>query len=371
MTRYEDHWNPGAGYQSEGNHLCYKNLYNELQNIQEINNPEDFDYFGHAPDRLVGNKFLFVDAPKSEAWTSETASAPPPCKYTNDSISVVVVARNDNYGGSLNHRAKHCLNTLIENYDEVIYVDWKSPDIPLTSAIEDDLIKSGKLKVYVVEPEDIINNNPEYINYPLVEVVGRNIGIRRASCDWVLTTNIDVMIERIDLSKYRDDTLYTAARRNVPQDNHLTFTNTKELLSHLDSCKDSYARSPDSVAYDENGAPFSTWDPGDIWSLVVNCGDFQFAHKNIWESIKGFEERFGGRMYTDSNVLKKASIHHRIEKVDENLYHLDHGNDRGVSIEGEVPPPQNDRLETVNNFTETSNEDTWGWQNYRLSSYVI
>jgi hypothetical protein len=76
-------------------------------------------------------------------------------------------------------------------------------------------------------------------------------------------------------------------------------------------------------------------------------------------------------MYTDSNVLKKASIHHRIEKVDENLYHLDHGNDRGVSIEGEVPPPQNDRLETVNNFTETSNEDTWGWQNYRLSSYVI
>ena len=43
-------------------------------------------------------------------------------------LSAVVVARNDNYGGDLNDRATYCLNSLIDTFDEVILVDWNSPD---------------------------------------------------------------------------------------------------------------------------------------------------------------------------------------------------------------------------------------------------
>jgi len=43
-------------------------------------------------------------------------------------ISVVLMGRNDNYGDNLHHRAIHSLVNFITNYDEVIYVDWKSPN---------------------------------------------------------------------------------------------------------------------------------------------------------------------------------------------------------------------------------------------------
>ena len=43
-------------------------------------------------------------------------------------LTAVVVTRNDNYGGNLNERATYCLNSLINTFDEVILVDWNSPD---------------------------------------------------------------------------------------------------------------------------------------------------------------------------------------------------------------------------------------------------
>ena len=128
--------------------------------------------------------------------------------------------------------------------------------------------------------------------------------------------------------------------------------------------------SPDSVAYDESGVPHATWDAGDILSLVVGCGDFQFAHRDIWESIKGYEEWLGGRYYNDSNVMKKASLLHRTEKAHEDVFHLDHTSSGGVRVvpEGEILP-LNDRLAAVNDFTHTQNKEDWGWKNYSLKNY--
>ena len=39
-------------------------------------------------------------------------------------ISAVIVSRNDNYGGYLNERATYCLNSAIDTYDEIFYIDW-------------------------------------------------------------------------------------------------------------------------------------------------------------------------------------------------------------------------------------------------------
>ena len=41
--------------------------------------------------------------------------------------TAVIVSRNDNYGGNLIERSTYCINSSIETYDEVIYVDWNSP----------------------------------------------------------------------------------------------------------------------------------------------------------------------------------------------------------------------------------------------------
>ena len=39
-------------------------------------------------------------------------------------------------------------------------------------------------------------------------------------------------------------------------------------------------------------------------SLVDCCGDFQIAHKDLWNDIRGFEERLVYCLYTDTNVQK-------------------------------------------------------------------
>jgi len=283
----------------------------------------------------------------------------------DNKVSVVLMGRNDNYGDNLHHRAIHSITNFIASYDEIIYVDWKSPNgVSLIHDIKPYLPQTQKLKVFEVTEQDIQVNNPEYLNYSIVEVLGRNIGIRRATNDWILVSNIDIITPKVDLTQYQTDTLYTSARRNVPESSHLSFSYTQELNDYLESNYDNFVLMRDSVI---NGK--AVWDEGDIWSLVVGCGDFQFAHKNVWYGIKGFEEEAGGRCYADSNVMKKAALGYKIEKCFHPLFHLDHNSNK-IKIEGEILP-LNDQKQFVTNFIKSTNTDNWGWGDYSIKSYII
>ena len=290
-------------------------------------------------------------------------------------ISAVVIGRNDGYGGNLHHRAKHCLNNLIENFDEVIYIDWASPEQSLISEIKPDLERSGKLKVYEVLKHDIRNNNPEYENYIIVECIARNIGIRRSSSDWILSTNIDILLSEIKLKNYRDGAMYTCGRRNVPESFHLQSENSVGLLNNCLTHSNNWPRAQDTVGYEEDGSPIALWDAGDIWSLVLGPGDFQFAHRNVWETIKGFEESLGGRFYADSNVLKKTALaygYENIQKADEDIFHLDHISHPGErEVSGGNILPMNDQSLAVRNFKESTNSEDWGWRGYELTHFTL
>ena len=280
-------------------------------------------------------------------------------------ISVVLMGRNDNYGDNLHHRAIHSITNFIINYDEVIYVDWKSPNnISLIQDIKNYLPQTQKLKVFEVTEHDITINNPEYLNYSIVEVLGRNIGIRRASNDWILVSNIDIITPRVDLEQYHKDTLYTSARKNIRESDHLDFSQTQELNDYLENNYHKFETMPDAVI---NG--MAVWDPGDIWSLVVGCGDFQFAYKDVWYGIKGFEEEAGGRCYADSNVMKKAALKYKINKCTHPLFHLNHNSNK-IKIEGEILP-LNNQQQFVTNFEKSTNTNNWGWKNYKLKTYNI
>jgi hypothetical protein len=278
-----------------------------------------------------------------------------------EKISVILIGKNDNYGGNLKHRFTHCLNILSEAFEEIIYVDWKSNGISLIEEVIENIKNKNKVKSYIVTEKDIEKNCPEYINYSIVEVLARNIGIRRASNEWILVTNVDVLIENLNLTEFNKQTLYTSARIDIPEEFHLNFNNSFELLNSIKKNENSFKKLPDAVV---NGK--SVWDSGDIWSLVVGCGDFQFAHKNVWYGIKGFEESFGGRCYADSNLMKKGAIYFNIEKASVPLYHLNHGTTK-ISLDSEILP-MNDRFVCVNNFTNTLNSENWGWNNYNLKT---
>jgi predicted O-methyltransferase YrrM len=262
-------------------------------------------------------------------------------------IGAVVVSRNDNYGGNLKERATLCINSLINSVDEIIYVDWNSENNSLISEIRKDLIQSEKLKWIIISPQkakELLNNKA---SQSCVEVLGRNIGIRRLTTDFILSTNIDVIIPKREYleSLNLENIFYIGARRNIPLD---SVGNYDKMLS--------YPQVGDSGAY-----------VGDIWSKVDCCGDFQYAHKNVWYSIKGFEESLIGRGFSDSNIQKKAALAGFELKVvrDILVFHINHGG--GFGGNGIV----NSCDLALRNFTTSTNKDTWGFSNLDFNLYTL
>ena len=61
--------------------------------------------------------------------------------------SVILSSRNDNYGGNLHKRTTMALTSMIENHDEVVFVDWKTKNGEgVISNIKHNLPHTKKLK---------------------------------------------------------------------------------------------------------------------------------------------------------------------------------------------------------------------------------
>lgn len=266
--------------------------------------------------------------------------------------AAVIVCRNDNYGGNLHCRAKICLDNLSTVFDCIYLVDWKSVnDISLLEAMD---YRKTNIKNIKITRNTIMQKFPQVINYPIVESIGRNIGIRQAindGSDWICSTNIDIIMEPFDESLLNKDTLYTVRKRHIPKNKYESPDfNFNDIINE----KMSLQR---AVHASHNGQ--ALWDPGDVWSIAVGCGDFQLAQKCLWLSIKGFEEEMYGRAYADSNLMKRPIlIGKKTDELDLGVYHLDHSNE-SYREQGEILPI-NDRIKYVNNFTQTTNTDDWG-----------
>lgn len=265
------------------------------------------------------------------------------------STSIVVTSRNDGYGGHLNFRAQAALNIMIRHYDEVVYVDWCSPS-GVSLIRELDLfmwspVREAKLKHIVVTPDDLrALGKEDLINIPMVEVLGRNIGIRRATGDWIVSSNIDIMPSGLP-AELDAEILYTCRRYNVPVDFFLNAPQT--LFEHCLINKESFVHMP----YRDDG-----------YSVVQCCGDYQAAHRDLWYKMRGFEEAMVLRDCADSNLMKKGVIYgNGTDVIDRDIFHLDHsGHGDGTGGVSSF----NSWDEWVVNFDETRNGDGWGFVDY-------
>jgi hypothetical protein len=274
-------------------------------------------------------------------------------------ISVILTSRNDNYGDSLKHRAFLSLQNFINRYDEVVYVDWNSEGESLLEGLKGLLSFRGNLKHIIVSNSDIHQIAPSLI-IPFVEVIGRNVGIRRASHDFILSSNIDI-IAGYPSCGLKNGIVYTAARRNVPQELYMSNQDPIALGDTLMANFMGIPTAPDSV--DANGN--AIWDPGDNFSLVVCGGDYQMAHRDVWKGIKGFEESMIYRGYADSNLMRKGQIYFRNEKIYVPIFHLNHtSNSMAV-------PQMNNQQEYGHLFQETKNSNTWGFSSYDFKTEVL
>ena len=290
-------------------------------------------------------------------------------------ITAVIISRNDNYGGHLNERATYAINSAINTYDEVIYVDWNSPTHSLLWDIKDNLQLKDNLKHFIITPEIasyLTNNNPDV--QKCCEVLARNIGIRRATGDYIVSTNIDIIHpKREDIESIINDsdnnTMITLSRREVTWDIIKEFHGGEMKFQEWDKLRDYIYVNSEERIYEEKTVT------GDDYSLINCCGDFQIAPKHIWDEIKGFEEELIYPLFADTNVQKKAVKHGFGLKAIYNppMFHINHGSKGwgGGGIADGINKKVNDQYRAIIAQEKTQNEISWGLGNTEIEYEII
>ena len=289
-------------------------------------------------------------------------------------IASVTVNRNDGYKDF--KRGLIHFKSMTDTFDEVNYVDWNSPESSFIWEIEDKLPKTGKIKHYCISSgvvdRLIFDKNAQKCN----EAISRNIAIRRSDADWVASTNLDVIPPtKKELKKLikglNKNTFYTLSRREAPKDIIYSSKNEKELRESLSNIPARHF--PAKVT------------PNDNYSLINCCGDFQIAHRSVWEKIKGFEEEMIYACFVDTNVQKKSVLNgFNLEVLYEPaLYHMEHGayftkadgtrvqDDENTGAYKGEQNAYNDAYKWVENFQQTQNTDTWGLSNLDIEFEII
>src|SRR5579871_3602340 len=116
-------------------------------------------------------------------------------------LSVVVTARNDDHGGDLLKRMQIFTNGWIEqavrhNFSsELIIVEWNPPEG--RPSLREALSWPGHFgpcEVRFIEVPPEIHAHYEHAQVlPLYQMIGKNVGIRRARGRFILATNIDIL----------------------------------------------------------------------------------------------------------------------------------------------------------------------------------
>ena len=287
-------------------------------------------------------------------------------------ISAVIVSRNDNYGGHLNERATYCFNSAIDTYDEVLYIDWNSPSHSLLYDIKENIKFKGNFKHIVISPEvasTLTNHDPNA--QKCCEVLGRNIGLRRATGDWLVSTNIDIIHPKRESLEYtinnlNDKTFYTLSRRytdwNIIKEfygGEIEFSKWKELREHLiDNSEERH--------FEEKTVE------GDNYSIINCCGDYQLASRTIWNEIRGFEEELIYPLYADTNIQKKAVMHGFGLTAIYNppIFHIEHGRGGGGFLDG-INKKTNDHYRSIIYQQKTENEESWGFGDTEIEFEVL
>ena len=275
------------------------------------------------------------------------------------SFGAVVIARNDNYGGNLTERAGYCLNSLTDTFDEVIYVDWNTPDdkVSLIEEAKGLVIKSPKLKWIRVTSEQASEwTNHDTEAQVVCEVMARNIGLRRLTTDFLVSTNIDVICPYrsiLDEQIQLDSGFVTTAKRGI------SLYDLRKLgtSDDIDEVRDELL----SLEPWYNQQPSISIRGDDKYSLVSSPGDFQIAHRDVWYTIRGFEERLYKRAYADTNIQQKAAKAGIEIKVNRAIpvWHI--GHEVGMGGTGGM----ND-MNLALTMPKTTNLETWGFSNVDL-----
>tara|TARA_B100000287_G_C20568172_1_gene755413 strand:- start:105 stop:962 length:858 start_codon:yes stop_codon:yes gene_type:complete len=283
-------------------------------------------------------------------------------------ISVVLCGRNDNYGGHLNERFSYSINGFLQVFDEVIYVDWNTDPGKKILTDEIEIKDRSKLKVIEVNHEKASELLQDESAQKMCEVLARNVGIRRAKGDIIVSSNIDIIpFERVYLDiliqKLQKGEMITFTRNDIELSDIKKNCNPESLelwkVPMIFGAEPIRRKliSPYISINKEIIEKFPENKHHVLSSIICGCGDFQIAYKETWYKIRGFEENLTKRLYLDTSVQYKVIMSGGVVTACSfpPIYHLDH--------------ERNDSPEFTNSMEMTKytgNSENWGFVNENL-----
>jgi hypothetical protein len=244
-------------------------------------------------------------------------------------LSIIVYGRNDNHGYNYHKRLAISLNciaeTLSDTSDEIIFVDYNSPDdFPtIIEAIQDTLTPKAKKHLRILRVRS--QHHKKKTHLPILETVARNVAIRRSNPEnkWILSTNPDMIFVPSDSSKTLTslvgalpDGFYLLPRFSLPESFWELSLERSSPKENIDFLREQSATFHLKTTVRRQG--FLKYD---------NPGDFQLMLRADAFQIGGFDEEMVKGWHVDSNLCKRMALLGRTGKSLENelmAFHCDH-----------------------------------------------
>jgi hypothetical protein len=303
-------------------------------------------------------------------------------------ISLVAVGRNDGYGGDFLKRLGtfvRCFSACCADHrllSEVVLVEWNPPpDRPaLADAIPWHALTGNWCSIKIVTlPVKIHTQLTNAAAMPLLEYMGKNVGIRRCSGEFVLATNPDVIlsaslvrflarkrlskgsfyrIDRCDVHPVPDDDVDAQLRYC---ENHLLRIHTREGSFEPDAL----VRPPQRRFSLKRLFPVRDTRPH-----LNGSGDFLLLGRRGWAELRGFPEleKFGKSHHIDALLVYQAlrsGYRQVIIEEPARLYHQDHSRPDTQKIGSPAVEAALQDFRTQPGG-RVFNDDDWGLRDYDL-----
>jgi hypothetical protein len=333
-------------------------------------------------------------------------------------LSIVIAARNDNYGGDFNQRIQNFIswNTrLLEKYQlttEIIIVNWNPID--KTPSLQETLnwAENRNFVSYriITVPNEI---HQQYVNtkirktVPLFEFIAKNVGIKRAKGQFVLGTNADILfseelikeLAKNNLSKY---TLYRSTRIDFNISKQQIELSEEQILSNataiffkggtvnINFIKNFKLKKTISSIYNQvrilylnilNKIPFvNLFTDGELEILKYHCnasGDFALQCKESWSKINAYSEDSLISTHVDSiHLFKNVSKNILIFEFPFFVFHQEHARRFNFDEKNtDMDMMFNKLLYFISDYILNKNtlkeDENWGLSNKKLKENTI
>jgi len=273
-------------------------------------------------------------------------------------LSFVMVIRNDDYGGDFRERLQNCVRSLHAQLhafavpSEIVCVNYNPlPEPPIETFI--DWPKESahvQVKIITVPPQvhqEFVRTH-DVKDVPVIEYLGKNVGIRRARGTYVACMNPDIIFPDAVIKKMArnlsQNRYYKTNRVDFnPADGHMEYVRfhtkghsfpIKKYNGWLNTWwRIKYA----FVNFYKYHSPKLKWvldflkttvyyDNAEFRYHCMAAGDFMLMAKHRWLALEGYRENASISLHTDSLMVIQASQSGLMEKVfAAPVFHRDHG----------------------------------------------